>query len=165
MNEDIKVQQKKYRTNIETGGIVLIMSGVWGFLKFLMSLAVGGQTLMSILDISKEKYAQLRIFILVTIIVTFAAILFFHFIVGFGAIRYAREKTTKTRFLIWTILLLILNAVCLPLYFYPAEENTVEDSTIISMFVDLTLCICLFDLNASTIKLKKLLKNIERSGK
>jgi hypothetical protein len=164
MNEDIKVQQKKYRTNIETGGIALIISGVWGFLKFLMSLAFGAQTLMSILDISREEYEKLRIFILVFIFVSFGAILFFHFIVGLGAIRYAHGKSSKTRFLIWTILLLVINFVCLPLYFYPTDDS-VEDSTIVSFFVDLTLCICLFDLNASTIKLKKLLKNIERSGK
>ncbi|SFP98269.1 hypothetical protein SAMN04487928_11429 [Butyrivibrio proteoclasticus] len=164
MNENIKVQLKKYRTNIETGGIVLIMSGLWGLLKFLMSLAVGAQTLMSILDLSREEYEHLRFFILSFIFISFGAILFFHFIVGLSAIRYAHGKSSKTRFLIWTILLLVINFVCLPLYFYPTEDS-VEDSTIVSFFVDLTLCICLFDLNASTIKLRKLLKNIERSGK
>lgn len=162
MDENIKASLRKYKANMEIGGIALIVLGIWTVLKFVITMFLGeGRNINTVFPdgiTTEEDRAYLTIFIVVAVIVLSVSTIF-HGYLGTSAIRFARGKKKSKFFLLWAVVMFGLTFYSFPGYFRNiADETQNTDTTVASFFLDLILCFILIDIIFCAFKICKLSK-------
>jgi len=159
MNEETVIKTKQYCSNIEVSSITVIAFGLWTILKHLFILVFQTQKILEVTELSPEEFEDLKVTMIIILFIILGLILFIHTRIGFGAIKYAREQSSKKTFLFWAIILECLTFASLFSYTYIFYDNSVDDSEVASFMLDFSLFICLLDLITSAIKLSKIRKD------
>ena len=159
MDEELKIKQRRYKSDLTISGGTYIVFGIWNIVKTLIQLTGGYQSLV-------EEMAEQNISAFVT--KTILAILFilvaviiipFHLFIGRSAIAYANDRKAKRIFFILTPLLLIEAVAEVPMYVMMfTDENQVYESLIAAIVMQITTIIVLFDMLRSMYFLKNIRK-------
>ena len=160
MNIDNKALMRKYNLNILLGGGFIILYVFWQFLSFYMDLLFNGKSLSENLDMAGLDEIH-GLAVVVIVLFSFLVLIFFslHIYVGVMAIRFAKGKNKKSRYLIASFFLLFLSIFEAALNF----KNIIDDTVLASFILDATLCFIIADLIYSTIRYKKLKKLQEKA--
>lgn len=161
MDKDYQARLRKYNSNIILSSGFIILYVFWQMIKFLMSMFWGAESVSDLLEISKEDYEAFKFFFIIAIVVIFFVFFSFHIYVGISAYRYGRGKKKKTGFLVVTTILFVFSIWQGLLNF---SSGKMHDTVIASFILDATLCLILFDLIYSTVKVKKIRKITGEAG-
>ena len=161
MNEESLVALRKYNRNIELSGGAMILFSIWAELKILLPALVGQQKIEEIIGITGEEVVGSSVVGVAITIFVFGYILIFHFRLGREAIKYGRGIRQKKGFLVRAFILLIINIISVPFYFFEEYYLADIDTLIASLLVDITNISILLDMIISTFKADKIRKSIQ----
>ncbi|WP_029321628.1 hypothetical protein [Butyrivibrio sp. AE3004] len=159
MSEETKAQIRKYYNNLEINGLGVIVFGIWSVLKYLINMIMGQTNMEDIVAIINIGNSDTLVnVVLVIVFIVYTLVLLLHVYIGACAVYYARRKTENTRFLIWAIVLFIINLISVSNYLCSPESMEWDDTVIITLMVDFTFFYIIIDMLYSYIKIKKLSK-------
>lgn len=158
MEIDLQANLRKYYTNIRLSGGFIIVYILWQILKLLMMMFFGYENVYDFFEISKEEYESFKYGLIVVTVFSYFVLFSFHFYVGLGAFRFKKGRKIKRRFIVATVILLVLSIWGAFQNFY---TDNIDDTVIASFILDATLCFILSDLLITLFRLKKSQKLVE----
>ena len=160
ISQETKADIRKYRKNMEIGGITLIAMGVWSVLRFIITFLLGSQNIVDLLGTSYEDFERYKWVYIAAVVLIYTVFFMIYYRIGINAVRYARGKSVK-RHLVLPVLLLIITLLCIPLYFEEGISIENIDTMIASLAIDLTTVFIIFDLIYSSGRLNKIRKETD----
>ncbi len=142
--DNSKVRLRRYEDDLYVSGTGIIIMGAWSVIKLLLGVILGEDR--DLFFESDSELGQTAVMILTVLMVGIlsALIIMLHVHIGLNAVRAARGKEYKKSYLIWNVLLLLLNIVGFIGYYDMFDDMENIDSTIASILVDLTsVYVCL----------------------
>ena len=166
MNSETEIKIRRHKNNLSIGGRGFIVFGIWSIIKTFMMLTMGDEFTVILDDPELADYDRTFSSILVIIIVVFYCvfILACHLVVGLNAIRYAKGKKNRIRFYVFTCIVTLVNMQAFTLYPISFSNGLLElnDTSIVSLLVDLTITLVLFNLLYSAINIDILKKRLQK---
>ena len=160
-NNASDIMLRRYKKELSTSGGGYILFGLWSVIKIIMSVFIGELTVGKIVD-QQELDPELRVIFtsiyLAMMGIAAVAVLLVHLYVGLGAIR-ASAGSKKRGYLRVTVILLVANIISLMSYggyFSDLSNFSIDDTTIASFMVDVTVVIMLIGILRSEKMIKKL---------
>ena len=157
----IKLRQCK--TELATAGAGYIIFGIWSVLKVIMVAFLRDHALKELLEdqtIAPEEIPAVMAFLIVIIACATFVVLGMHFYVGIGAIKASRGGQKKG-YLIWARIFFVCNIIGLLSYagnIGDLSNIEIQDTTIASFLVDLTVTMLLWGMIRSNKLIKELSK-------
>ena len=158
MEIDLQANLRKYYTNIRLSGGFIIVYIFWQILKMLMLMFFGYENVYDFFEVSKEDYESLKYILIISTVLIYFVFFSFHFYVGIGAFRFRSGRKIKKRFIVATVILLVMSVWSAFQNFY---TDNIDDTVIASFILDATLCFILSDLLITLFKIKKSQKLVE----
>lgn len=158
MEIDLQANLRKYYTNIRLSGGFIIVYIFWQILKMLMLMFFGYENVYEFYEVSKEEYESLKYALIIFTLLIYLVFFLFHFYVGIGAFRFRSGRKIKKRFIVATVILLVMSVWSAFHNFY---TDNIDDTVIASFILDATLCFILSDLLITLFKIKKSQKLVE----
>lgn len=168
-NSENAIKLRRYKSELSTAGAGYIIFGVWSVLKVIMLVFLRDHALKELLEdqtIAPEEIPAVMAFLIVIIACATFVVLGMHFYVGIGAIKASRGSK-KTGYLIWARIFFVCNIISLLTYAGNIRDLSnieIQDTTIASFLVDLTVTMILFGMIRSTRQINELSKEKEQSG-
>lgn len=160
-NSESAIALRRYKSELYTTGFGYILFGLWSTLKVIMSVFLGDLALRNVvkrLDVPEDDESMVVLFYVLIIVIVVVVVLFGHLYVGLGAIRASRGAKKKA-FLILAKILAVVNVLSLLGYlgnFSDLSDFTINDTTIASFLVDLTVTLLLFGMIRADKMIKRL---------
>ena len=168
-NSENAIKLRHCKSELATTGAGYIIFGVWSVLKVIMTVFLGDTTLKELLEgqsIAPEEIPFVMAFLIGLLSAGAIVVLGLHFYVGLGAIRASRGSKKKG-YLIWAIIFFVANVIGLLTYanfFRNPSSLELDDTTVASFLVDLTVTMLLFGMIRSTRLIKELSEEKEQDS-
>ncbi len=162
-NSANSIKLRQCKTELATAGAGYIIFGIWSVLKVIMVAFLRDNTLQTLLEsqeIDPEEYPAVMAFLVLILACGAIAVLGLHFYVGIGAIKASRGGKKKG-YLIWARIFFVCNIIGLLSYARNIGDLSnikIQDTTIASFLVDLTVTMLLWGMIRSNKLIKELSK-------
>ncbi len=162
-NGENEIRIRRLKNNIDISGQAIMLFGAWGVIKALLMLYFD-PTMNDMIRSGTEDYNEFErriFFVLFTsvIVVILVLIFLFYYMIGKGAVRYARGEKKSARFIVPAAVLLVFEVATLPGFFTDKVANTL-DASVWSLLVELGTCFMLFDMIYSYYAIKRISKKM-----
>ncbi len=142
--DNSKVRLRRYEDDLYVSGTGIIIMGAWSVVKLLLGVFLGEDRDLFFEADSEPGQTAMMILTALMVGILSVLIIMLHVHIGLNAVRAARGKEYKRSYLIWNMMLLLLNIVGFIGYYDMFDDMENIDSTIASILVDLTsVYVCL----------------------
>ncbi|MBO4337053.1 MAG: hypothetical protein J5842_03175 [Lachnospiraceae bacterium] len=162
-NSELEKKLRRYRSDLAVCGKGYILFGFWSVIKVFL-------TTYGNMDKINQMYGQAEaqgisktvqtIAFIVFLLIMLSVIMLVHFWIGLGAICLSRGKKKSMIYMFMVGFFMLTNLLAIPGYFFNTGQaaETVNDTSIAALMVDMTVTFILFDIIYCTAKIRKLQK-------
>ena len=160
-NSENSIKLRQCKTELATAGAGYIIFGLWSVLKVVLIVFLRDGTLKKLLEdqsIPPEDIPVVTAFLFGILGVAAIVVIGLHFYVGIGAIKASRGGKKKG-YLIWARIFFVFDILALLGYggqFRDLSNIGIQDTTIASFLVDLTVTLLLLGMIRSARLIKEL---------
>ena len=157
MNEQAAIDNRRYKDNLTVSGIGYIAFGLWSCIRIFIQLTSDYSLMFAEATDFDINTVEFKLLIAFTVLIISAVIISVHFYVGLSAISYANGRK-KLKIYPAVVIILELSAV-LELAYYIVDLISDTDmffTKIVTIIVQLTTVLILFDIARNLFGLKKL---------
>ena len=147
---------RKLRHNLYIGGIGVILFGLWGCMKAVMTLYLSEDVIVPS-TIEPEYIHLYQVILFIMVLILTAIIMAFHLYVGLNAIKAGKKGNQKKKYLFVAVFMALLSIASIIGDISIARDDLKQiDIAITAVLVDSMFIFIIFDIIYSSAKIKTL---------